>query len=199
VSAGQVLADLIGLDGRLRMVPADAAALAAETGRLLAGARAARETGDVRGEWRSARSAGVGLLVLGRHRLAREALERAHELAAALADPLALAVTAVNLGDAHRYAGDPVAAEPLYRGAVALARAGRPGVLDFALHHLGKHLLERAAFAEAGDCLREALRLRRDRGDASLIASTQAALRLLDADARAAGPRDAGAGSAGEL
>lgn len=76
------------------------------------------------------RQAGVGLIALGDHvqaqRVLAEAVDRAdtpHRRVAAL----------VNLGDAHRYPGELVEAEPLYREAIGLARVECPGALHFAL------------------------------------------------------------------
>ncbi|MEM9788045.1 MAG: hypothetical protein AAF801_16215 [Pseudomonadota bacterium] len=48
--------------------------------------------------------------------------------------------------------------------------------LDFALHHLGKCLVEMGHIARAHTCFEEAHALRTDKGDLALIASTQRAL-----------------------
>ena len=177
---GSVL-DLIALDERLRMVPVDRSALTEAVDRLLSDADTACAGGDSPRELSALRPAGVGLIVLGRHDAARAALWRARELAAGLSRDHVLAATEVNLGDAHRYAGDHAAAEPHYRAAVALGRGPAPTALAFALHHLGKHLAERGETAEATACLTEALRLRLADGDPELIESTEAALRLATA------------------
>ncbi len=175
---GASVQELIALDGRLRMVPVDRSALAGAVDRLLADAAAARAAGDARRELSCSRAAGVGLVVLGRHAPARTALERAGALAAGLGDGYALAAAEVNLGDALRYAGDLAAAEPHYRAAVALGRDRAPRALAFALHHLGKHLIEAGDPAAATGCLHESLALRRAGGDRDLVDSTEAALRL---------------------
>lgn len=170
--------DLIALDGRLRMVPVDRSALTEAVDRLLGDAATARAADDARRELSCSRAGGAGLVALGRYGEARTALWRARVLAEGLDDGYALAAVHVNLGDAHRYAGDLTAAGPHYRHAVDLGRARAPRVLGFALHHLGKHLVEAGDPVAAVECLHEALALRRAGGDRSLIESTEAALRL---------------------
>jgi tetratricopeptide (TPR) repeat protein len=181
VSPASSLLRLIRMDERQRMVPTDPAALAEAVARLVARAAAARAAGDAGGELSPLRSAGVGLVVLGRYEQARERLFRARDLAVGLGRDSALAACEVNLGDAFRYAGDPTAATPHYRAAVALGRTRAPAVLGFALHHLGKHLAERGERAAALECLTEALGLRRADGDPELVESTERALRLAHA------------------
>ncbi len=176
--------ELIALDDRLRMVPADTTALADETAALLAAARTARASGDTESEWRVLRPAGVALVALGDHEGARTALERSLELAVSGGEPFREAAVLVNLGDAHRYAGDPGRADACYVRAVGLARAGSPGALAFCLHHYGKHLTEAGRLPEAVTALREALALRlaADRPDPALADSTRRALRRAGAE-----------------
>ncbi|MCC3763088.1 tetratricopeptide repeat protein [Glycomyces sp. TRM65418] len=119
------------------------------------------------------RQAGVGLIALGEYtraqRVLAEALDRAdtpHRRVAAL----------VNLGDAHRYPGGLAEAEPLYREAIALARAECPGALHFALQHYGKHLIDARRPHRAVEVLTDVLAMRRRLGDPALVASTEEAL-----------------------
>ena len=59
----------------------------------------------------------------------------------------------------------------------ALVDARRSEVhIDFALQHLGKALVDAGRPARAATLLEEALELRRERGDAQLIESTEFAL-----------------------
>ncbi|GAA3047135.1 hypothetical protein GCM10020229_68140 [Kitasatospora albolonga] len=160
---------LITLDPTGRMVPTDRPALEHHVTALLATAPT---------DARELRQAGVGLLALGRLPDATALLERA---LAAAEGPTRVAVR-INLGDAHRYAGALDAAEPHYREALRLARADHPGLVHFCLQHLGKHRTDQGRLAEARTLLTEALTLRQLLGDASLVASTEAALRA------AAGP-----------
>ncbi|MFB7907731.1 hypothetical protein ACFC1T_14965 [Kitasatospora sp. NPDC056076] len=92
------------------------------------------------------------------------------------AEKRAVVATGLNLGDAHRYAGDVQTADALYRSALNTARSRHPELVDFALQHTGKHLMERGGLADARAHLQEALRLRIAKEDTGLIESTQAAL-----------------------
>ncbi|MFF9078022.1 hypothetical protein ACF1A9_38265 [Streptomyces sp. NPDC014872] len=55
-------------------------------------------------------------------------------------------------------------ADVLYHSALSAARSQHPELVDFALQHTGKHLMERGDLAGAEACLHEALRLRIAKG-----------------------------------
>lgn len=92
-------------------------------------------------------------------------------------------VNCIRLATMYQYMDRHDQAEALFRRALELAReADGTDRLDFALQHLGKCLVEMGRFEEAAACFEEALALRRAKGDAGLIASTEqalAAVRLL--------------------
>jgi len=119
------------------------------------------------------RQVGVGFIVLGDYGRAQRILGEAVEQAATAHQRVA---ALVNLGDAHRYPGSLDAAEPLYRQAIAIARAEAPGILHFALQHYGKHLIDVGTPHIAVEVLTEVLAMRERLGDAVLIESTRAAL-----------------------
>ncbi|MER7706140.1 tetratricopeptide repeat protein [Kitasatospora sp. NPDC097605] len=119
---------------------------------------------------------GIGLMCLGNHEDARTFLRQSLDLAAASGNTGAVIATRLNLADAHRYSGDVRTADALYRSALTTARSRHPELVDFALQHTGKHLMERGDLAEARAHLREALRLRIAKGNTELVESTQAAL-----------------------
>ncbi|MFJ8045238.1 tetratricopeptide repeat protein [Kitasatospora sp. NPDC096147] len=151
---------LITLDAAGRMVPADRPALERYVAERLGGTRELRK-------------AGVGLLALGRLPEALTTLERA----LAHAEGTGRVAVRINLGDAHRYAGDLAAAEPHYLEALRLARADHPELTHYCLQHLGKHRTDQGRLPEARAALAEALTLRQHLGDPALVASTEAALR----------------------
>ncbi|HIW64055.1 MAG TPA: hypothetical protein H9881_16490 [Candidatus Stackebrandtia excrementipullorum] len=158
------IGDLITYDDRQRMVPSDIEEM-----------RAAVD-GNARGDtYRQLRSAGVGCITLGEYDRAFHLFERARELADSDGRHLVLDM---NIADAHRYSGDPSKSERMLRDALNRARRSHPEMVSFALQHLGKCLIDRQRLDEAREVLTEALDLRIDDGDASLIASTRAALAL---------------------
>ncbi|MFC8718896.1 hypothetical protein [Kitasatospora sp. NPDC057198] len=173
-----MLQHLITQDGDLRMAPTDRDALVAEVARMREELSGGPDSDRVRV---LTRWIGVGLLGLGRYGEARVFLRWSLELAEAARRTRAVVATGLNLGDAHRYAGDAGAAEACYRSALATARSRCPELLDFACQHFGKHLMERGDLTGARTHLREALRLRIVKGDAALLGSTQAALDRVDA------------------
>ena len=182
MSLGAPLPDLERLtryDGRLRGVAADEDAVRA----ALADARAlldeARSAGDVRSELPLLGYVGTAHRLLAEGEAAAACLEAARCLARELGDRRAEVVALVRLGEARRCAGRPEDGERLLREAATAARAEAPTVLHFALQHLGKCLLELGRRGAARASLTEALELRRELGDAALVASTEAALRLL--------------------
>jgi tetratricopeptide (TPR) repeat protein len=129
------------------------------------------------------RRIGSGLTALGDFEAAQRILGEALDLAVRLGDPRAEVAARINLGDALRYAGDLRAAAAQYEPALALARKSVPDRVDFALQHYGKHLIDAGRADDALACLREALELRRAKGDQGLIDSTIKALGLLDSRA----------------
>ncbi|MEV7189421.1 tetratricopeptide repeat protein [Kitasatospora sp. NPDC093102] len=187
-----MLQHLITQDADLRMVPRDRDELATAVGRLHEELRALAEETDPARTRVLARWIGIGQMCLGNHEEARTFLRQSLDLASAIGNTPAVVATGLNLGDAHRYAGDVQTADALYRSALNAARSRHPELLDFALQHTGKHLMERGDLADAQAHLQEALRLRITKGDAELVESTQAALARVEmligqADASAAG------------
>jgi len=170
----------VTFDAGLRSVPTDPEALAEVVGEVRAALRAAEQAGDDRTVLALTRELGAGLLALGDHAAAARHFARAVGLAEAAGNVRSAIAARINLGDAHRYAGDYASAEPLYRRALDDARRAAPDLVDFPLQHLGKHCTEAGRRAEALALLREALALREAKGDPSLLASTRAALRLLN-------------------
>lgn len=87
------------------------------------------------------------------------------------------AVALIRLGEAYRCADEPGQAEALLREALEATENGEAaGLRDFALQHLGKCLVELGRRDEAVAALDEALLVRRTKGDAALVESTQQAL-----------------------
>ncbi|MCH7230400.1 tetratricopeptide repeat protein [Glycomyces sp. L485] len=161
------IAELIatGNDGRMY-------ATEPEKLRRLVESELAREAGLAQPELRQV---GVGLIALGDHARARRVLAAALERAAKPGQSVA---TLINLGDAHRYAGDLAGAEPNYTLAIETAKADCPRMLHFAMQHYGKHLIDARKPKLAAEVLQEVLKTRRKLGDQALIASTQEALNL---------------------
>ncbi|MER7753189.1 hypothetical protein [Kitasatospora sp. NPDC097643] len=187
-----MLQHLIDQDEGLRMVPTDQNELTTAVGRLHEELRALPEESDPARARVLTRWIGIGQMCLGHHQEARAFLRQSLDLAAAIGNTRAVVATGLNLGDAHRYAGDVRTADALYRSALNTARSQHPELVDFALQHTGKHLMECGDLADARAHLQEALRLRIAKGDAGLVESTQAALARVEmligqADASAAG------------
>lgn len=157
----------------LRMVPTDRAELTAAVDRLRdeLSAGPAPDRTRVLTRW-----IGIAQMSLGNHREARTFLRQSLGLAITCGNVRAVVATELNLGDAYRYADDVRTAETLYRSALHTARSRCPGLLDFALQHFGKHLMERGDLTGARVRLEEALRLRIAKGDTELVDSTRAAL-----------------------
>ncbi|MFB7669736.1 tetratricopeptide repeat protein [Kitasatospora sp. NPDC056138] len=171
-----MLDHLITHDDNLRMVPTGRNELTAAVARLREELRTLPEGSDPARTRVLTRWIGIGQLSLGNHDEARTFLRQSLDLAATIGNSRAVVATGLNLGDAHRYAGDAQSADALYRSALSTARNQHPELVDFALQHTGKHLMERGDLAGAQAHLREALRLRIAKGDAELVKSTQAAL-----------------------
>jgi len=126
----------------------------------------------------SLRRLGSGLTALGEYDEAQQVLARALELAGTGGDQRAEIAARINLGDAHRYAGDLEVARDHYEMALRQAREHVPDLVDFALQHQGKYYIDAGRMDQAAECFREALRLREAKGDPSLIKSTRDALAL---------------------
>ncbi|MGA5818065.1 tetratricopeptide repeat protein [Kitasatospora sp. NPDC094028] len=171
-----MLQHLITQDDHLRMVPTDRSELTSAVSRLHQELRDLPEATDPARTRVLTRWIGIGQLSLGNHDEARTFLRQSLDLAAAIGNTQAVVATGLNLADAHRYAGDADAADALYRSALNTARSRHPELVDFALQHTGKHLMERGDLADAQGHLQEALRLRIAKGDSELVESTQAAL-----------------------
>ncbi|MCJ0868091.1 tetratricopeptide repeat protein [Streptomyces sp. AP-93] len=171
-----MLQHLIAQDGDLRMVPTDRDQLTAAVEKIREELLALPEGTDGDRARDLTRWTGIGLMTLGHHDDARVFLRQALDLAAASGNTRAVIAAELNLADAYRYAGEAQAADAFYRRALDGARGQHPELVDFALQHLGKHLMEQGDLATARAHLQEALRLRITEGDAGLIESTQAAL-----------------------
>ncbi|MGE7432740.1 tetratricopeptide repeat protein [Kitasatospora sp. NPDC001175] len=171
-----MLQHLIDQDESLRMVPTNRNEMTTAVGQLHEELRALPDGDDPARARLLTRWIGIGQMCLGHHEEARTFLRRSLDLAAAIGNSRAVVATGLNLGDAHRYAGDVQTADALYRSALNTARSQHPELVDFALQHTGKHLMERGDLTGAQAHLQEALRLRIAKGDAGLIESTQAAL-----------------------
>ncbi|MGW5349504.1 tetratricopeptide repeat protein [Streptomyces sp. NPDC004031] len=173
-----MLQHLITQDADLRMVPTDRAELTAAVDQL----REELSTGPDPDRIRVlTRWIGIAQMSLGDYREARAFLRQSLGLATTSGNIRAVVATQLNLGDAHRYANDAGAAETFYRSALHTARSRCPELVDFALQHFGKHLMEHGDLTGAHVHLEEALRLRIAKGNAELIESTQAALERVDA------------------
>ncbi|AUG78656.1 hypothetical protein CFP65_3879 [Kitasatospora sp. MMS16-BH015] len=173
-----MLQHLITQDADLRMVPTDRAELTAAVHRL----REELSTDPDPDRTRVlTRWIGIAQMSLGDYGEAHTFLRRSLELAISSGNVRAVVATELNFGDAHRYAGDVETAETFYRSALDTARGKCPELLDFALQHFGKHLMERGDLAGARTHLQESLRLRIGKGNTELVESTQAALDRVDA------------------
>jgi tetratricopeptide (TPR) repeat protein len=172
--------DLIVMDARQRMAPASRPALQTAVRARLAELDRAGTSAE---RLLLLRRIGSGLTALGDFDAARRVLGEALELASGMGDPRAEVAARINLGDALRYAGELEAAAAQYEPALALAREHAPDRVDFALQHYGKHLIDAGRPAQALACLREALELRRAKGDSGLVESTIKALGLLSCGA----------------
>ncbi|WP_051055321.1 MULTISPECIES: tetratricopeptide repeat protein [Kitasatospora] len=172
-----MLQHLIRQDADLRMVPTDRAELTT----ALKGLREELATSPEPDRIRVlTRWIGIAEMSLGDYDEAHTFLRRSLELAITSGNVRAVVATELNFGDAHRYAGDIETAETLYRSALDTARSQCPELLDYALQHFGKHLMERGDLTGARTHLQEALRLRIAKGNTELVESTQAALDRLD-------------------
>ena len=175
-----MLQHLITHDEDLRMAPVDRGELIRAVDELREELQALDPDDDPDRRRVLSRWIGIGSLTLGDHGQARTHLRQALGLAAASGNTRSMIATELNLGDAHRYAGQAATANGHYLRALVAARCEQPELVDFALQHLAKHLLEQGELAVARTHLEEALRLRRAKGDDELITSTLTALQRVD-------------------
>lgn len=163
-------------DERLREVPADPAAFAAEVDRLVEAVSAQRS--HPAGQLAALGRAAPALRIAGRLDEARLAASAAVALADLLGDTRAAFANQVRLAHVMQWQRRHDLATPLFERLVAQARAvgELADLLDFALQHAGKDLFDQRYFAQAERCFREALEIRQRKGDAALIDSSAFAL-----------------------
>jgi kanamycin kinase len=162
------LGPLVRFDERLREVALDPAAVEEALREATVALDAAGETAD---RVSLLRYAGDAARILGRADESIAFFRRALEAA----DGKRAIAARIGLGEAYRCADRPVEAVAELEQALADARHGGAYV-DFALQHLGKALVDAGGHERAVRLLEEALELRRDRGDAELVESTELAL-----------------------
>lgn len=164
------------LDGRLREIPVDPVAFAAEAERLTDAIRAMhsqpRELLAALGE------AAPVLRIAGRLEEAQRAASAAVALADLLGDRRAAFENQLRLAHAMQWQGQFALSTPLFDLLVAQARSMGEfrDLLDTALHHAGLDLFDQGRLAEAAHCFREALALREARGEAGLAQTSADAL-----------------------
>ena len=163
-------------DERLREVPQDPGAFAAEVDRLVAEIPTLHS--HPAGQLAALGRAGPALRIAGRLDEARLAASAAVELAERLGDGRAAFVNRIRLANVMQWQGRHDLATPLFGRLVAQARdvGDLADLLDFALQHAGKDLFDQCRFAQAERCFREALDIRRRKGDAALAESSAFAL-----------------------
>jgi tetratricopeptide (TPR) repeat protein len=104
-------------------------------------------------------------------------LEQALALAKRLHDKRLEVANLISLATAQQYLGNRDIAQELFQVALKKVKVyDQPHYEDFALHHLGRCLVEQGKIAEACACFEQALLLRKSKGDQRLIASSQQAL-----------------------
>jgi HTH-type transcriptional regulator, pleiotropic regulator of extracellular virulence genes len=86
----------------------------------------------------------------------------------------------IRLADIHALGGRPEEAIELLRAQLARCLADRvlESLIDFAHQHFGKALLDAGQVNDGIEHLERALTIRKEKGDAELIASTEQALRV---------------------
>ncbi|WP_139234645.1 hypothetical protein [Alicyclobacillus macrosporangiidus] len=173
------LRSLTKFDARLREIPTDVDALRAAINQALSELDKAEASQHL--------DATVGLLgylgnacrIIGLTTEAIDYLERAVFRCRMLGDRKGELVNTIRLAEARKYNGDYQIAERLLR--VALTWTDEEvlsNYKDFVLQHLGKCRLEQGAPEDAVQLLQEALKLRLEKGDKTLIESTEQALTL---------------------
>ena len=163
-------------DERLREVPRDAKAFAAEVDRLVDEVPSLRS--QPAGQLAALGRLAPALRIAGRLEEARLAASAAVTLADLLGDTRAAWLNQLRLAHVMQWQGRHDLATPFFERLVAQARAvgELSDLLDFALQHAGKDLFDQRYFAQAERCFREALEIRQRKGDASLIESSAFAL-----------------------
>lgn len=117
----------------------------------------------------------------GHLHLAQQHFQAAIELALEQQLPQFVVANRIRLGVAQQYADQHPAAEQNFRQALQESEDWPQAMVykDFALQHLGKLLAELGMLAEAELCLLGALKLREQKRDTELIASSRHALQAL--------------------
>ena len=166
------------LDDRLREVPVDAAAFAAEVERLTDAVAASHsQPRELLGRLGAAVPA---LRIAGRLDEAQHAASAAVSLAGLLDDPGAAYDNQLRLATVLHWQGQFALSTPLFDLLVSQARAVAElgDRLDEALHRAALNLLDEGKAGQAAHLLREALALREAKGDATPIEATRRALAL---------------------
>ncbi|MDB5096206.1 MAG: hypothetical protein JWM80_627 [Cyanobacteria bacterium RYN_339] len=101
--------------------------------------------------------------------------EEALALAEKLGNQTALIANGIRLATALQYRNEQDRALPIFQLALERARV-RGFMVDYALQHLGKCLVELGRKDDALESFQEALKLRAAKGDAELVASTEEAI-----------------------
>jgi tetratricopeptide (TPR) repeat protein len=186
-----VIADPLAwrFDEALREVPADAQAFARAVDRRVDEIAAARSQPArllaMLGE------ATPLLRIAGRLDEARRTASAAIALAELLEDSRAAFVNRLRLAAVMQWEGRFELSNPLFDQLIAQVH-GTPGLADLAddvLQQAGKNLLQQGHYSEAARCFRDALKLRRVKGDDALMEASAEALRLTQAAEQAAGIR----------
>lgn len=128
------------------------------------------------------------LRIAGRLEDARRTASEAIALAELLEDPRDAFVNRIRLAHVMQWERRFELSNPLFDQLVAQVH-GTPELADLAdavLQHAGKNLFDQGRHAEAARCFREALKLRRAKGDEALMESSAEALRVTQARALAA-------------
>lgn len=163
-------------DERLREVPVDPQAFAAEADRLVDEIAAKRSQP---GEQLAALGRAIpALRIAGRLDEARLAASAAVALADLLGDSRAAYLNQLRLAHVMQWQGRHELSTPLFDLLVAQARsmAALEDLLDVALQHAGKDLFDQRRYAQAERFFREALEIRQRKGDAALADSSASAL-----------------------
>lgn len=129
------------------------------------------------------------LRIAGRLDEARRTASAAIALAELLEDPRAAFENRLRLAHVMQWERRFELSNPLFDQLIAQAR-GTPELADLAdavLQHAGKNLFDQHRYAEAAHCFREALALRRAKGDDALMEASAEALRVTQARTLAAG------------
>jgi tetratricopeptide (TPR) repeat protein len=176
-------------DAALREVPVDAKAFAQAVDRRVEEIAAARSQPKrllaMLGE------ATPLLRIAGRLEEARRTASAAIAIAELLEDSRAAFASRVGLAAVMQWEGRFELSTPLFDQLIAQVR-GTPELADLAdevLQQAGKNLLQQRRYAEAARCFRDALKLRRAKGDDALMEASAEALRVTQAAEQAAGVR----------